>query len=292
VTSPSGRNPDETNGGVWIRTIGGRLDTQSTGSSGVTVSGPGVAGTAAGNINCNSDIRQDYAGVQVGQDLARLNLNGSGANLHFGVTTGWANTKFQDLSALGGTTGNVEVPFVGMYSALAWGNFFADVLARWDFYQMSLFSPTASLTNQRLDAHGFSISASAGYKIDVGNNWFVEPSASIIHSVTSVDQLNLAYGFGSSNTNIFIPATAVQFSDIDSTLGRAGVRFGTSFTAGNLLVQPFVTVSVWHEFAGNTAATLLGNDFLNQINIAGNVSTTRIGTYGQYSDGAPAQVVG
>jgi len=41
-----------------------------------------VIGT--GTIGCDSDIRQDYGGFQLGQDLARLNLGGSGADVHLG----------------------------------------------------------------------------------------------------------------------------------------------------------------------------------------------------------------
>jgi opacity protein-like surface antigen len=58
--------------------------------------------------------------------------------------------------------------------------------------------------------------------------------------------------------------------------------------------QPFATASVFHEFAGNTTATAVAPAFLggvvpNDDKFA--TSTSRIGTYGQYSLGLAGQVV-
>ena len=110
-----------------------------------------------------------------------------------------------------------------------------------------LFSPDAALANQRLDGKGFSLSSSAGYRIDLGNNWFVEPSAGIIYSNVKVDTLNMPGGFGNGNNPFFLPPGTVQFDNIESILGRFGVRVGTSVKAGDLNLQPFASASVWHE---------------------------------------------
>ena len=300
--------PDQTAGGLWMRMIGGRVDNQATGTfTGSAASVPGVAGT----ITCNSDIRQDYGGFQLGQDLARLNISGDGATLHVGVTGGYAQSETQDL---GGSNfnGAFEVPFVGVYATYTHGRFFADALLRGDFYQMNLNAADASLSNQRLNAFGLTESTSAGYNIDIGNNWFLEPSVSGIHSSTKIDTLNLPGGWGSFFNPLEIAPGTVQFSTVESWLGRVGVRIGTSFTGGNVAWQPFATASVWHEFAGNTAATFtapqfyVGNTmpvhpcFLGSVlypngcgnAISGTVSGSRVGTYGQYSLGLFGQMTG
>ena len=143
--------PDQVSGGLWMRMIGGRVDNQATGNfTGSVASVPGVAGSIT---SCNSNIRQDYGGFQLGQDLARLNISGGGATLHVGVTGGYAQSETQDL---GGSNfnGAFQVPFAGVYATYTNGRFFADALLRGDFYQMNLNATDASLGNQRLNAFG------------------------------------------------------------------------------------------------------------------------------------------
>jgi opacity protein-like surface antigen len=312
---------DEIAGGAWGRAIGGRADNQASGNFSGSISpggggfssgflgGPGATGT----INCRSDIRQDYAGFQLGQDLARLNISGSGATLHVGVTGGFAQSQDQDLAG-SAFTGSFQVPFIGAYAVYTNGHFFADALLRSDFYQMSLSAPPAALGNQRLDALGLSETVSSGYRIDIGHNWFIEPSGSFIHSSTKVDTLSLPSGYGSTFNPLYLPPGTVQFGNIESWLGRVGAQIGTSFTGGNVLWAPFATASVWHEFAGNVSANYAAPEFFAgnagshaanpcAINpfpypngcgnaIAGTVSGTRVGTYGQYSLGVFGQMVG
>jgi opacity protein-like surface antigen len=277
--------PDQVAGGTWVRMIGGRVDNQATGTfTGAVTLVPGVTGS----ITCNSNIRQDYGGFQLGQDLARLNLSGDGATLHMGVTGGYAQSEGQDLGG-SGFNGGFQVPFAGVYAAYSRGHFFADALLRGDFYQMNLNAASASLGNQRLNAYGLTESASAGYNIDIGNNWFIEPSVSGVHSSTKIDTLNLPRGWGNLFNPFKLPSGSIQFSNVESWLGRAGVRIGTSFTSGNVVWQPFTTASVWHEFAGNTTATYTAPT-LGQT--SGTLSGSRVGTYGQYSVGIVGQMVG
>lgn len=188
-----------------MRMIGGRVDNQATATfTGSVVSVPGVAGS----VTCNSDIRQDYGGFQLGQDLARLNLSGDGATLHVGVTGGYAQSETQDL---GGSNfnGAFQVPFAGFYATYTHGRFFADALVRGDFYQMNLNAAGASLGNQQLDAFGLTESTSAGYNIDIGNNWFLEPSVSGIHSSTKIDTLNFPGGSGNLFNAFPLPPGAI-----------------------------------------------------------------------------------
>jgi opacity protein-like surface antigen len=301
--------PDQASGGAWGRMIGGRADTQgsttftgsiSPGTNNTNGTGylgpPGATGPgASGQIGCGSNIRQVYGGFQVGQDIARLNIGGNGGNLHVGVTGGYAEASAQDL---GGSnfTGTFQVPFAGIYANYTRGNFTADILGRGDFYQMTLSAPDAVLNNQRLNAYGFTVSGSLNYRFDLPNSWFIEPSVTGVHSTVKVDTLNLAGGFGNFVNLLDVPPSTVAFSNFNSLLGRAGVRVGTSFTAGNFAWQPFATASVWHEFAGNASATYtappdpVGPNGSGSA-VSGNLSTTRIGTYGQYSAGIAGQAL-
>ena len=276
---------DQIAGGMWVRTIGGRADNQATSTfTGSVANVPGVAGS----ITCNSNIREDYFGFQFGQDLARLNLSGSGATLHLGLTEGYAQSGTQDL---GGSnfTGSFQVPFAGAYATYTNGRFFADGLVRGDFYQMNLSAAATSLGNQRLNAVGLTELASAGYSIDLGNSWFLELSSSGIHSTTKIDTLNLPGGSGNLFNAFSLPVGTVQFANVESWLGRVGARIGTSINEGNVTLSPFAAASVWHEFAGNTSATYAAPQLGNT---AGTLSGTRVGTYGQYSVGIFGQMSG
>jgi opacity protein-like surface antigen len=305
VTGSPDPKPDQTSGGVWERMIGGWADTQGsttfTGSisPGKNVPNGGFPGGpgASGSIGCSSNIRQVYGGFQVGQDIARFNMGGMGENLHVGVTGGYVEASAQDL---GGSNfaGTFQVPFAGIYANYTLGNFTADILGRSDFYQMTLSAPDATLSNQRLDAYGFTVSGSLSYRFDLPNSWFIEPSVTGIDSTVKVDSLNMPGGFGNPGSLLFIPPGTVTFSNIDSLLGRAGVRVGTNYTAGNFAWQPFATASVWHEFAGNVSATYTaptdpvgGNVNGTGSAVSGSLSTTRIGTYGQYSAGVAGQAL-
>src|SRR5262249_26931224 len=211
--------PDETSGGIWGRAIGGRGDNTSSGNFNGAIAEPG--GVVAGQINCNSEVRMSYGGFQLGQDIARLNIGGNGATLHVGVTGGYAEANAQDQGG-SGFTGNFQIPFAGLYAAYTNGHFFADILGRTDFYQMSLSAPDAALHDQRLDGLGYTLSGSAGYRFDVGNNWFVEPSGSLIFSKANIDTLSLPGGFGNVNNPFFLPPATLAMNQIDSRLGRIG----------------------------------------------------------------------
>jgi hypothetical protein len=73
---------------------------------------------------------------------------------------------------------------------------------------------------------------------------------------------------------------------------RAGVRVGTSLTAGSIGLQPFVAASVWDEFAGNTTSSFTCNCQLAGLFPVGvNISGTRVGTFGQFGLGTAAQIL-
>src|SRR5262249_59446332 len=144
-----------------------------------------TAGGAAINTSttaCASSQSYNFAGAQVGADIARLNWNGW--NVHLGTTAGYLSSKSGDTF---GFSNKIEVPFLGSYLVVTKGRFFADLMVREDFYNLNLTNPGFTFFNQPVGAHGYSISASAGYNFDLGNNWFVEPSGGFTYSKTSVD---------------------------------------------------------------------------------------------------------
>ncbi len=94
---------------------------------------------------------------------------------------------------------------------------------------------------------------------------------------------------------------SAQINQLTSVIGRAGLRVGTSVEAGNLSLQPFAAVSVWHEFEGNISASysscprcilqpIPGQLIPSQLTAA--ITSGNIGTYGQYSVGVSGQLIG
>jgi hypothetical protein len=307
VGNPSSPPPDQAGGGVWTRGVAGANDIKSASTTTLAgsitatpVNGATKVLSASANVDCTSKVHENFAGIQVGQDIARLNVDGW--NLHLGTTAGEVGTNGSEIGGVGSMggasfTNSVKVPFFGTYAAVTKGGFTADAIIRGDFFQADLNSPALNITDQNLNARGITIGGSVGYHYDVPqSNWFVEPSAGLIYSRIRVDPLNWGGIPGPAGTNI---QGTLELNDIVSTTGRLGVRFGENITSGNVIWQPFAVVSVWSAFG----ATISGNfssafgpvqgkgNLTIQGQGTGNFTTESVGTYGQYSVGVAGQIV-
>ncbi len=233
-------------------------------------------------------MHETFSGTQVGQDISRLNWNGW--NLHVGTTAGYLSSHATDNS--GGVT-DFQVPFLGTYLVATHGRFFADLMVREEFYTATLTQQSVGLFGQQVGARGTSVAGSAGYNFALANNWFIEPSAGFIWSRTNVDTFNVSGGVLGQGI-----VTTYMTDPIDSEIGRLSLRVGTTVTSGNVIWQPFGSVSVFHEFAGNVTSSLISLNAAGAIpgiglvplTLTGTNSTTRVGTYGQYSLGLAGQV--
>jgi opacity protein-like surface antigen len=295
VGSPANPQPDQQGGGVWARGVGGHLSASTTAIAGnISFDRP----YTGGSITCNTRTLEDFAGVQIGADIARLNVNGW--NLHAGTTIGYLGTKTQD-----GTPGlvppasfrdSLQIPFVGAYGAASYGGFLVDGQVRGDFFQNEVSDDNHGLSGQRFDARGVSLTGNVAYRQKLDNDWFIEPSAGIVWSRTHVDSLNVP-GTGIRGTPIgpgFVPPWVLAINDIESTLGRLSVRVGTTVASGNVVWQPFASASVFHEFQG-TVTSSLTSDFpamgASYPTLSSTVATSSLGTYGQFGLGVSARVV-
>jgi opacity protein-like surface antigen len=298
IGSPANPQPDQEGGGVWARGVGGHLSTSTTSTTGTLIFGTPVAT----NFTCNTRTLEDFAGVQIGTDFARLNLNGW--NLHLGSTVGYLGAKTQDDTPAGLNPGpatfrdNLQIPFVGVYAAASYGNFLVDGQVRGDFYQNEVSDENHGLSGQHFNARGISLTGNVAYNQKLGSQWFIEPSAGIVWSRTQVDPLNvpgtMALVGGAGPSGVLIPPWLLTVNDIESTLGRLSVRVGTTVTSGNVVWQPFASASVFHEFQGGAVGSLT-TDFsaigVKLPTLFSTVSTGGLGTYGQFGLGVAARVV-
>lgn len=261
--------PNQTGGGIWTRGIGGQQTLDSVGI--VTFITPPAAPSP-----CPSRMDQTYNGFQFGADIAKLNINGT--NLHLGATGGLLEAEGKEVG--GPATGQFQVPFLGVYGSLIHGGFFADVMLRRDFYLMKISQAQVGLNDQKFNGHTFSVTSSAGYHHSFGS-WFLEPSAGLIWARFNIDPIAVG-----GNAATGVPAGSLLVNDIESLMGRAGLRTGTSIVTDDYVFQPFVSVSVWHEFAKD-AQLRFNNAAQTPIF---DLTAGRIGTYGQYGVGLSGQV--
>jgi hypothetical protein len=273
ISSPTVSSPDQQGGGIWLRGVGGSNTVTSTATS----------SSPYGTYSADSRSRINFGGVQAGADIGRFNIGSSGYNLTIGLTGGFITAGDTELAGVGSY--NFTVPFFGAYAALMKGNFFIDAMVRGDFYQIDATNSLVGLSNS-FSGDAITVSSSMGYKFDIGS-YFVEPSVGVVWSRLNLNSLNVPGGgpFG-------VPQGIYSFDPISSVLGRAGVRVGTTFQSGNVAWQPFVTASIWNEFAGDVTSrfscTVAGDCPLGSLNI----DTTRVGTYGQFGLGVTGELSG
>lgn len=286
VSAPANPAPDQPGGGIWARGVGGEVTIKSTSTSTATTTlPPGGAVYNTSRTTCETSQRQTFGGVQVGADIARLNWGGW--NVHLGATAGYLGAKSSDNNQFSNT---YSIPFFGTYVVATYGRFFADLMVKQEFYNVNLGNPSSLYFDRLVGAHGYSISASAGYNVPLANNWFIEPSAGFIYSKTSVDD------YVNSGTPALAIGGNIRTDDIKSEIGRLSLRVGTAIATPTVVWQPFGSASVFHEFAGDinsTYTTFANNAFIGASPISVNqvTSTSRVGTYGQYSLGLAGQVV-
>ncbi len=297
IGSPDEPQPDQPGGGVWARGVGGHLSSSTTATAGNISFG----GHLPGNISCNTRTLEDFAGVQLGADIARLNVNGW--NLHAGSTIGYLGSKTQDatpatpgLNPAPSFRDSLQIPFVGVYGAASYGGFLVDGQVRGNFFQNEVSDDNHGLSGQQFDARGISLTGNVAYNQKLSNHWFVEPSAGIVWSRTRVDPLNVpAIGIvGTPFAPGFFPPWVFTVNDIESTLGRLSVRVGTTVTSGSVIWQSFASASVIHEFQGGATSSLLGNSAAmgsSLQNLSSTVSTSSFDTFGQFGVGVAAKVV-
>jgi len=267
VSDPPNAAPNQVNGGPWIRLSTGRNDVSSTTAS----------ADLTGSNYAASKVRSDFDGFQVGVDLGFANIQNQGWNTHLGVTAGQVNLRTQDLATTS-ISAQATIPFVGIYGAVNGHGFFADVQVRGDFYNLKLTNTAAGLGNSPLDGSAISANASAGYRYNLPDRWFIEPSVAFLYTNLHVSSLQVALGGGAYASQVFDPFA--------SALGRAGLRVGTDIALERLQlnIQPFMTGSIWHEFAGNSTAQFISNGVSIPLTV------TRVGTFGQVGAGVAAQI--
>lgn len=257
VSEPADPSRDQISYGVWGRMKGGSYSIDSTVTT--HVAGSGISESAPGTFNTT------FSGFQVGVDLSRSDISGSGWSTHVGLTAGdvWLDTTMEDAY---GISSKVDAPFYGVYAAVLGHGMFADFQVQRNQYNIDMTNAAASLNGHASSASGWTMVANAGGAISLVDAWFVEPSAGLNYATASVDDVLLPGDLGALHTNTY-----------ESLIGNLRLRLGTTIVANSTLVlRPSVEGSVWHEFSGEGTGAY--------VDVSGDTATfgtSSLGTFGQ-----------
>ena len=297
VGSPPGAKADQQGAGSWSRIIGGYVETTTDSVANLNVENFDVGVNFTGTVDCHSTTRQSFVGTQTGFDIARHNFNG-GANLHLGLTAGWFDVNTKDKTPGEGTfEADSQIPFGGIYGALYAGPWTIDAQVRWDFIQNEYTDVRQGIFSQKHNARSTAFLWNVAYRLDLPQNWYVEPSVGGVWSNTEIDELSVPGTFAAGDPDGSSPGT-LRIDDVDSLTGRASVRVGKNFVTGKLAWTTFVTASVFHEFAGNVRSTISADDrsvdfppAVPTFASTGTISSSRVGTYGHIGLGLAGTIL-
>lgn len=269
-----GITPNTISGGLWARGVTGDFTVRAT----------NTAVFGATRTSSPSRVENGFAGMQVGIDGGLFNIDNTGWNVHVGVTGGEVFAQGQQKIG-SDTRGTFNVPFVGFYTALTNGPFFSDLSYRHDFYDSRFSDTLAGLNQQKINIGSNTVSGSTGYRFDFESlfgtelPYFIEPSASMSYTNTFVGAFPVIGG-------------SLKIDNIESIIGRFGVRFGTAFQATDqIALQPFVTFSVLNEFAGDVRTRFITTPTPLVASSEVPILTNRVGTFGQIGVGSSFQIL-
>ncbi|WP_157179400.1 autotransporter-associated beta strand repeat-containing protein [Phyllobacterium sp. YR531] len=266
-------DPDKNQFGFapWMRTNGGLSEIDTSG----TITQPDGS-----KVDTPATIETSYYGYQVGLDGGIFNIQDTDANVNFGVTAGQIFGK-SDQKNYSNTTDFTSV-FYGGYAAYTKGPFFFDVQVRNELmdYTINVNDPLFKIGGADVNGDRVSISGSTSYTFK-HNDWSFIPATGFTYSKSSTDDLIIP-----RNIVLNQNAARVRFADVESMIGFGGITVSRNFffKDDSIRVSPFVTLTGYHDFAGDINATLTV-DPGSAREIVFPVKTERLQTYGEASFG-------
>ncbi|VIO79004.1 Adhesin BmaC autotransporter [Bradyrhizobium ivorense] len=195
-----------------------------------------------GGVTSPQDLgyRQRSGGVLAGADALIKNVTSAGDAFLLGALLGYTNSHV-DLKASAASQ-NYDGGSVGAYATYLRGNWFTDLMFKTDFLGLSIngggISQNANVTN-------YDVTANIGYKFDLPNKYYIEPTAGLEYVRTT---------FG--GTTAFSPTT-IALNDGDATRGRIGARVGTEFIMNGVRIEPSLLGYVYSVFSQSGNSLIL-----------------------------------
>ena len=216
---------------AWVRGYGDseRRDAQANFTFGGTLFAPDLS------------YRQQTAGAMGGADVVIGNLTSAQDGLILGAFGGSINsvvnlnTAATRLKFTGGT--------VGGYGTYINGGWFADLILKADLLSLNAtdvgFAQSANLTN-------YGVATRVGYKIDLPNKYYVEPTAGLEYVRTVFD------------TNTALTSTTLALNNGSAVRGKIGARVGTEWISDQLRIEPSLVAYAYSDMSVSNGALFVG----------------------------------
>lgn len=217
-------------GGVWIRGIGKRMRIGE---------------------NYGRAFEQNLDGIEIGADKA---IPLDGARLYLGAMVGASESRIRFTE---NSRGNLDSTSVGAYATyLRDDGWYLDNVIKYSHMDGDVKVPTnlgqPVKGDYKADAYG--VSVEGGKRIDLQDQWFVEPQV----------QLSATHFEGPRYTSS--DGLKVRASDTDSLQGRVGLRGGKEIQLDrDMRLQTYATASYIDELAGNTHVRVNGEKLNNEL---------------------------
>ncbi|MBR1155192.1 autotransporter outer membrane beta-barrel domain-containing protein [Bradyrhizobium sp. JYMT SZCCT0428] len=177
-------------------------------------------------------FRQRTGGVLAGADALIKNVTSANDALLLGALLGYTDSHV-DLKA-SPTTQNFDGGSLGVYATYLRGNWFTDLMFKTDLLNVSI---NGGGINQKADLVNYAVTGNIGYKFDLPNKYYVEPTAGIEYVSSNF-----------SGTTAFSPTT-IALNDGEATRGRIGARVGTEFLVNGVRIEPSLLGYVYSIFS-------------------------------------------
>ena len=182
-----------------------------------------------------SGVEADFNMIQVGVDTVPV-----ADAPRFGVAFSYAQTESEDVGGLAST--DMDSFSLAFYGTKMYDNgMFVDVIGRMATTdaEMNVVGNKAKMDNVAL-----SLSGELGWRLDVTDRFFFEPSVEATYTYTNADMFTMGNG-------------KYELEAVDSLVGRAGFAAGMKCPGGH--GDLYVRAAVVHEFMGDATMNSLVN---------------------------------
>jgi outer membrane autotransporter protein len=163
-------------------------------------------------------------------------------DLRVGVFAGYiqSNVSFSSYGASAAFSGGT----VGAYVAYTQGGFYADAEGKADILDLTYTAPFGGSFSASGLSTTVGVTANTGYRMEMGNNVFIEPLATVSYAYTTIG------GFSNGGTS-------VTYTNGQSLQAGAGVKVGTSFSiVAGTTTELALTGKVMNEFGPDNSVTV------------------------------------
>jgi outer membrane autotransporter protein len=200
---------------------------------------------------------QSSGGLLGGGDAIFTGITKSSDALIVGVVGGYTASN---VNLKSGVSEQFSGGTVGAYSTYLNGPLFVDLLGKVDLLGVNISGVDLS---QSVFLQNYSIVTNAGYKVDLRQNWYAEPTAGLEYVRSIYDQTTS------------LTTSTVALNDGYIFRGRIGARTGVEWTANNVRYEPSVTAFAYNVFSASQLPTALLNAGGGGITLPSDVNKTR-----------------